>query len=256
MNPDLYDLTRTVVRATMETLTLDECKEYALEQGLFNRNTKLLKGDNMNVGLELLPADLSGKKSLCAGAGECKFTCLAFSGVGNVLTYKRIYDGKLPAPLLAKCKRTKLFLEDRKFFEDILDIELLTYRRVAALKGVKLAIRMNVTADVDWTEFARKNSDVQFYDYSKMFTRKNIPSNYHITYSASEKTSENQIRKMVADGKIVAMVFKNVPTSWKGIPVVSGDDDDNRYVDVKGIIIGLKYKVSMGKNPEVPAIVF
>lgn len=255
MNPDLYDLTRTVVRATMETLTLDECKEYALTNGLFNRNTKLLKGDNFNVGLELLPADISGKKSLCAGAGECKFTCLAFSGVGNVLTYKRIYDGKLPAPLLAKCKRTKLFLEDRKFFEDLLNIELQTFRRVADLKKVKLAIRMNVTSDVDWSDFINGNPDIQFYSYSKIFNRAEQP-NHHITYSASEKTSKNQICKLIAKGKNVAMIFKKVPSEWNGIEVMNGDENDDRYNDKSGVIIGLKYKTSMGKNPVAPSVVF
>lgn len=254
MNPDLYDLTKSVIRDTLSTLTLDECKEYAFATGLFTRNTKLLKGDNLNVGLELLPADLS-TKNLCPGAGECKFTCLAFAGVGNVLTYKRIYNGSLPHPLLAKCKRTKLFLEDHKFFEELLNIELQAFRRLAEFKKVKLAVRLNVTSDVDWTKFIQGNPDVTFYSYTKVFNRKELP-NHHITYSASEKTSENQIKKLVSQGKNVAMIFKNVPTEWKGITVINGDENDNRYEDVKGVIVGLKYKVSMGKNPVAPAILF
>lgn len=199
------------------------------------------------MGLELLPSDLSGT-NLCLGAGECKYSCIAFAGKGNLLQYKRIFEGGLPQPLISKCKRTKLFLEDRKLFDEMMELEITRYAMLAKVNGSQVAFRLNVTSDVDWTYIISSHPNIQFYDYSKVFNRKNIPSNYHVTYSASEKTSESQIRKLIAQGKNVAMVFRKVPTSWNGIPVVSGDDTDNRYDNASGIIIGLKYKFSMGKN--------
>jgi len=254
MTPDLYSLTKSVVSDYMATLTLDECREYILEKGLFNRNTKLKKGENFNVGLELLPSDLSGT-NLCLGAGECKYSCIAFAGKGNLLQYKRIFEGGLPSPLVSKCKRTKLFLEDRKLFDEIMEVEITRYTMLAKVNGSQVAFRLNVTSDVDWDYMMKKFPKIQFYSYTKILNRKALP-NHHITYSASEKTSEKTIRKLISEGKNVAMVFRHVPTSWNGIPVISGDDTDNRYEDASGVIVGLKYKFSMGKNMEDNSFVF
>jgi len=254
MNPDLYHITKTVVQNYMATLTLDECRSYVMDKGLLNRNTKLMKGENFNVGLELLPSDLSGT-NLCLGSGLCKFSCIAFAGKGNTLQYKRIYEGGLPQPLLSKCKRTKLFLEDRKFFDDMLEIEINRYALLSKINDSQVAFRLNVTSDVDWDYVMVKYPKIQFYSYTKILTRKALP-NHHITYSASEKTSVKTIKKLIAGGNNVAMVFRHVPTSWNNIPVISGDDTDNRYDDTKGVIVGLKYKTSMGKNMEDNTFVF
>lgn len=244
MTQELFNIMKEVITNYMAVLTLDECREYALKSGLTTRNSKLRKGENYNVGLELLPDGLSGI-NLCPGAGACKLSCIAFTGTGNILTYKRLYEGGMPNALKAKCKRTKLFLEDRKFFMDVLDIELSASKRYADLKGATMAVRLNTTSDVDWRKFIADHSDIQFYDYTKV-DRKEYPTNYHVTFSASEKTSMAQIKKIVTRGQNVAMIFRKVPSSWNGIPVVSGDDTDNRYADAHGIIIGLKYKNTMG----------
>lgn len=53
-------------------------------------------------------------------------------------------------------------------------------------------------------------------------------------------------KKMISKGKNVAMIFKKVPAVWNGIKVINGDETDNRYEDGHGIIIGLKYKNTMG----------
>ena len=254
MTHELFAIMKEVITNYMGELTVEECREYALNGGLTTRNSKLRKGENYNVGLELLPDSLSGT-NLCAGAGECIYSCLAFAGLGNILTYKRIYEGGLPVPIQAKCKRTKLFLEDRPFFEQVLSLELDSAKRIAHLRGAVLGVRLNTTSDVDWTDFISAHADIQFYDYTKVFNRKSVP-NYHVTYSASEKTSENMIRKLLADGKNVAMIFHHVPTSWRSIPVVSGDDSDNRYDDARGIIVGLKYKKTLGVQETNLAHVF
>ena len=246
MTQELFNTMKEVITNYMAALTLDECKEYALKSGLTTRNSKLRKGDNYNVGLELLPDGLSGI-NLCPGAGACKLSCIAFTGTGNILTYKRLYEGGMPNALKAKCKRTKLFLEDREFFMDVLDIELGASKRYAA-------VRLNTTSDVDWSNFISNHPNIQFYDYTKV-DRKEYPTNYHVTFSASERTKPTTIKNMIASGRNVAMIFRKVPSSWNGIPVVSGDDTDNRYADAKGIIIGLKYKRTMGvQDSELPHV--
>jgi hypothetical protein len=244
MTQELFNIMKEVITNYMAVLTLDECREYALKSGLTTRNSKLRKGDNYNVGLELLPDGLSGI-NLCPGAGACKLSCIAFTGTGNILTYKRLYEGGMPNALKAKCKRTKLFLEDRKFFMDVLDIELCASKRYADLKGATMAVRLNVSSDVDWTEFMESHPTIKFYSYTKVFNRKDLP-NHHVTYSASENTSVATIKKFINKGKNVAMIFKKVPNEWNGIKVINGDETDNRYEDGHGIIIGLKFKRTMG----------
>lgn len=253
MTQELFNTMKEVITNYMAVLTLDECKEYALMSGLTTRNAKLRKGENYNVGLELLPDGLSGV-NLCPGAGACKLSCIAFTGTGNILTYKRLYDGGMPNAIKAKCKRTKLFLEDREFFEQVLDIEISAAKRYADLKGVPMAVRLNVSSDVDWSEFIETHSHITFYSYSKVFNRK-TQQNHHVTFSASENTSPATIKKLVAGGNNVAMIFHKVPAVWNGIPVVDGDITDNRYEDAKGVIIGLKFKRTMGvQDSELPQV--
>lgn len=254
MTQELFNIMKEVITTYMAQLSLDECKEYALKSGLTTRNSKLRKGENYNVGLELLPDGLSGV-NLCVGAGACKLSCIAFTGTGNILTYKRLYEGGMPNALKAKCKRTKLFLEDREFFMDVLDIELGASKRYADLKGATMAVRLNTTSDVDWTEFMESHPNIQFYSYTKVFNRKALP-NHHVTYSASEKTSVATIKKLVAKGNNVAMIFHKVPHEWNGIPVIDGDKTDNRYEDASGVIVGLKYKRTMGvQDSDLPHVV-
>jgi len=47
------------------------------------------------------------------------------------------------------------------------------------------------------------------------------------------------------------MVFKNaLPLTYQGYKVINGDLSDERYLDEKGVIVGLKYKVPRGKKYE------
>lgn len=41
----------------------------------------------------------------------------------------------------------------------------------------------------------------------------------------------------------VAVVFKNdLPLTWRGYKVINADESDERFLDEKGVICGLKYK--------------
>jgi hypothetical protein len=231
MEKKLYKELVKVVKATMDVVSLDEAKAYIIDKGLTTQNKKLQKGANYNVGVSLLPASLSGQ-NLCKGAGDCKYTCLAFSGAGCQITYKRIYDGRLPAPIMSMLYRTKLLLEDRPFFEKVLRYEIEMGKFKAELHEMIFAVRLNVTSDVDWSDFASTMPEVQFYDYTKVLNRKST-ANYHVTYSASELTTEKNIFSLLKKGN-VAMVFKKVPTEWNGVKVIDGDQNDNRYEDEKG----------------------
>jgi hypothetical protein len=43
-------------------------------------------------------------------------------------------------------------------------------------------------------------------------------------------------------GGNVAVVFDKLPSTWKGYPVINGDESDLRFLDPKNVIVGLKAK--------------
>ena len=78
-----------------------------------------------------------------------------------------------------------------------------------------------------------------------------LPSNYHLTYSRSETTPDKEVHDICSRGGNVAIVFKDyLPATWQGIRVESGDINDLRFKDPRGIIIGLKAKGTAGKKDE------
>jgi hypothetical protein len=92
--------------------------------------------------------------------------------------------------------------------------------------------------------------DVQFYDYTKDFSRMLKPQapNYHLTYSVDERavTKINAITAL-SSGKNVAMVFNvkdesELPTEYMGFPVINGDEHDLTFIHGNGVIVGLKAK--------------
>ena len=44
---------------------------------------------------------------------------------------------------------------------------------------------------------------------------------------------------VISNKNNIAVVFDELPSTWKGVTVISGDNDDLRPLDPKGVIIGL-----------------
>jgi hypothetical protein len=94
---------------------------------------------------------------------------------------------------------------------------------------------------------AEEFKDVQFYDYTKLpKPYKRTRSNYDITFSRSE-TNEKDCLDALANGINVAVVFstkknEKLPDSYLGYEVISGDEHDLRFLDKKGVIVGLTAK--------------
>ena len=242
-----FNTIRKMVRSYMATLNLDDCKAEMIEKGVLTSNAKLKKGDNANFGLELLPSVLSGA-NLCPSAGKCKLTCLAFSGVGNILKGKKMIAGtELSAPLKAKARRTFVFLNDKDWFTELLKSEITHKNAMAKLGGQKVYFRLNVTSDVDWRFLTDQLTEINFFDYTKVWTRSST-ANYFITFSASELTTNEMIADKVSQGENVAVVFnsKKLPKDFLNFEVINGDKNDNRYDDPKGVIVGLVLKTTVG----------
>jgi hypothetical protein len=92
-------------------------------------------------------------------------------------------------------------------------------------------------------------SHIQFYDYTKVLRRlkKDLPTNYHITFSRSE-SNDKEAEEALKLGFNVAVVFKQQPKKWKGYPVTSGDDTDVRFEDPRSYVIGLTAKGKARKD--------
>lgn len=214
---------------------------------LSTSNTKIQKGEKSGyktAGIHLAPHKLSGYNTCLAASNGCSAACLNTAGMGVYSTVQA-----------ARIKKTKLFFEDRENFMNTLIKEIRSMIKKADKLGMKAAFRLNLTSDIAWESVKHEGltimemfPDVQFYDYTKipkrmlMFTRGELPDNYHLTFSRSE-SNENHVDIIMACGGNVAVVFRGkLPNTYKGKLVIDGDIDDLRFLDPKGVVVGLVEK--------------
>lgn len=217
---------------------------------LLTKNSKLEKGEGegwISVGIQMAPANLSGYEVCKWRSKGCSAVCLNKSGNG---WYPKIQESRK--------NKTKFFFEQPELFKEQLVKEFIYWIKKANTLGMKLACRLNVLSDIEWETVKIKDDKnifelfpmVQFYDYTKSISRvidNNIP-NYSLTYSRKE-TPVSEIHSLMAlnKNKNVAIVFnvkrtKPLPTNYKGYSVIDGDKTDLRFLDPKGVIVGLRTK--------------
>ena len=103
----------------------------------------------------------------------------------------------------ARIRRTRLFFEDRTTFMAKLVDEVSKGIRKAERKGLIPVFRLNGTSDIrretvpvsvdggqDYRNIFEAFPNTQFYDYTKLSNRRNIPANYHLTFSRSESNED------------------------------------------------------------------
>jgi hypothetical protein len=158
-----------------------------------------------------------------------------------------------------RINKTNFLLADRKAFLEMLYNEIEKLVAKHKKKEEQVCIRLNGTSDLAWEKFKVKDDKsimelfpgVQFYDYTKNYLRFNkvLPANYHLTFSRSE-SNEEQVENILAMGHNVAVVFDELPQTYKGYKVVNGDLSDLRFQDEKNVVVGLKYKKMTGKGAD------
>lgn len=203
-------------------------------------DAKTVKGEKKGYLTGILY--LIPNKVLCpACSAGCIKACLVSAGHGQMnCVYK------------ARMRKTQMYLHKFEQFKSYLIADI--YELIdKAEKSHKIpCVRINGTSDIDIEEVfgdvLERFSDVQFYDYTKVWTRSAKHKNYHLTYSRSEKTSDKDIKKALKAGKNVAVVFDSVPEEWLGQTVVVGDETDLRFLDPKGVIVGLTAKGKAKKD--------
>lgn len=218
----------------------------------FNTNAKTVKGEKLGFYtgiLYLAPSDISGFQ-VCpmAKAANCEKACLYTAGRGAFNSIQ-----------LARIAKTKSFFSDKNNFMLNLVKDIEKGIKKAAALNQELLIRLNGTSDIRWenegfTDFDGKIYPnlmsrfplVQFYDYTKIPNRKDLPSNYDLTFSYSGAPTFDKYNKIAIKNQFrIAAVFRyqaDIPLTFKGMTVLPGDDSDVRHVEPQGHIVALYAK--------------
>jgi hypothetical protein len=215
-------------------------------------NAKLSKNAGTNSGYEtsilyLAPSTQArAGVDLCPGASDgCRKACLFTAGRGR---FQNVHD--------ARVAKTLRYLDDRaSFLADLMaDLEYLVRKQNRT--GIKQAVRLNGTSDIKWErEGITRNGvnyagipqafpELQFYDYTKLPARLGaaLPRNYHLTFSRAEH-NDFVARRLAQLGHNVAIVFAGeLPSEYMGRPVIDGTTHDQRFLDPRGVIVGLVAK--------------
>lgn len=212
-------------------------------------NPKTAKGEKrgfITFILHLAPATESGYNTCPKASEGCKQACLNKAGRGGM--FKKGESTNMIQK--ARIRKTKMFFENREAFMDMLHKDILCAIKYAKKRNLTAVFRLNGTSDLSWEKYEMRDGktvfqlfpDVQFYDYTKVLGRKvkSIP-NYHLTFSRAE-SNEDDVTKALTAGYNVACVFKILPIEYYRREVINGDDSDLRFLDKKGVVVGLKAK--------------
>jgi hypothetical protein len=227
-------------------------------------NPKVLKGTKQGFNtyiLHLAPANVSGYETCPKRTAGCTAACLNTAGRGGM--FKKGENTNVIQQ--ARIRKTKMFFESREVFMQLVvkDIELAI--KQSAKKNLVPVFRLNGTSDLSFEKYEvvrngvlyrnifEAFAEVQFYDYTKILGRKvNDIANYHLTFSAADG-NDADVRKAIAQGYNVATVFGikkslPMPDTYEGRPVFNGDDSDLRFLDPKGVVVGLYAKGKAKKD--------
>ena len=212
---------------------------------LSTANPKIQKGTKLgylSFILHLAPSDLSGKNTCPKATPGCIAACLNTAGRGGM--FKRGENTNVIQK--ARIRKTNYFFNDRAGFMDDLVGDIMKAVNYARRKGLIPVFRLNGTSDLSWEKYpTRYGADsifeqfptLQFYDYTKVLGRKvkHIP-NYHLTFSKTDG-NDSDVAEALLQGMSVVAVYDKIP---EGVP--SADETDLRFLDPKGIMLGLKAK--------------
>jgi hypothetical protein len=216
--------------------------------------------------LHLAPAKLSGFQVCPMATQGCKAACLNTAGRGGMiagqarLTVADIESGTLNHIQKARIRRTRSYFQERSAFMSTLAADIRKAIAAAHKAGFVPVFRLNGTSDIRWESVPVDGApsifalfpDVQFYDYTKLPNRKNLPSNYHVTFSLADG-NDARASQALDNGLSVAAVFRDKATVARyeaegftlgglPVPVVNGDESDLRFLDPRGVIVALYAK--------------
>jgi len=212
---------------------------------LSTANPKIQKGAKLgylSFILHLAPADLSGRETCPKRTAGCTSACLNTAGRGGM--FRKGENTNIIQK--ARVRKTKYFFEDRDQFMKDLYQDIVKAKKFADKQGLIPVFRLNGTSDLSWEKYEVGTTGmnifqlfptVQFYDYTKVLGRKisHLP-NYHLTFSKADG-NDADVAKALQQGLSVVAVYDEIP---EGVP--SADETDLRFLDPKGVMLGLKAK--------------
>ena len=211
---------------------------------LSTANPKIQKGTKMgylSFILHLAPADLSGRETCPKRTAGCTAACLNTAGRGGM--FKRGENTNMIQK--ARIRKTQYFFNNRAEFMADLVSDINKAIRFAERKGLTPVFRLNGTSDLSWEKYTAAYGmnifelfpNVQFYDYTKVLGRKvSQYKNYHLTFSKADG-NDSDVAEALFQGMSVVAVYDKIPA---GVP--SADETDLRFLDPKGVMLGLKAK--------------
>jgi hypothetical protein len=211
-------------------------------------SSKTIKGQKLNFLTGILY--LSPDDELCPHArlAGCMAACLRSAGRGQ---FDSVQD--------ARAAKTAFYRENLEAFMLSFCADVWTLVRKASKLGMTPLVRPNGTSDIPWENIIVQAygktifqifPDVQFYDYTKHPSRKlegKTAGNYDLTFSFSAVTPKPISIKGLTNpaNRRVAVVFhkrEEIPASFRGWPVVDGDDTDVRHIEPAGVVVALYAK--------------
>ena len=214
-------------------------------------DAKTVKGETLGflTGILYLAPATTTKWNTCpmAKLAQCDVACLNSAGRGAFSSVQQ-----------ARINKTTWFFTERNSFMQQLVVDITKLIKKANKQGLKPLVRLNGTSDIQWesvaftgvdgTEYVNIFAafpDITFYDYTKIANRTELPSNYDLTFSYSGVEGfQPFVNKALLNNMRMAVVFRkeqDIPMTFKGIRVVSGDKSDVRHLDDK-VIVGLYAK--------------
>jgi len=211
---------------------------------LSTANPKIQKGTKLgylSFILHLAPSDLSGKNTCPKATKGCIAACLNTAGRGGM--FKKGENTNVIQK--ARIRKTVAFFFDRDAFMQDLVSDINKAIKLATKLGLTPVFRLNGTSDLSWEKYDAGQGlnifeqfpYVQFYDYTKVLGRKIAQyKNYHLTFSKADG-NDADVAAALEQGMSVVAVYDEIPA---GVP--SADETDLRFLDPKGIMLGLKAK--------------
>lgn len=215
-------------------------------------NAKTVKGDGSEylTAIQYLTPYVTLGVNLCSMAelADCIAPCLNVAGRGQMQSVQ-----------IGRKRKTLWFINDRDSYMAQLVKDVESFEAYCLKHGPTPCVRLNGTSDIRyelipvWYKGIKYRNifaafpNVTFYDYTKIPNR-NIAgiNNYSLTWSYSGSNPRYAAMADIAKrkGLNIAVVFRNsdIPKTFLGLPVINGDKDDLRFLDPKGVVVGLYAK--------------
>jgi hypothetical protein len=154
----------------------------------------------------------------------------------------------------ARQSKTDFFYNNQQAFLLSLAADIWSLANRATKLGLIPLVRPNGTSDIPYENLIVWDNktifqlfpEIQFYDYTKIANRKDLPNNYDLTFSYSNVVKFQKYNDIaIGQSMRLAAVFrfeKDIPSTFRGMPVIGGDNSDVRHVEPLGHIVALYAK--------------